>query len=203
MKRIGLTGGVGSGKSYVADLLACHFNAYVIKADNVSHTLMKKGTKSYSLIVAYFGRDILDADEEIDRKKLGEIVFSDRSKLEQLNQFVHPYVYEKIQRDAMNIEKINRYPLLVIEVPLLIEAGFKELVDDIWFVYAHLETRIERLKRTRNYSEERIQQIMNNQLSDATYRQHANYEINNSYSTKETLEQIKRILKDNGGPYES
>lgn len=194
MKRIGIIGGVGSGKSQVADLLANHFNAYVIKADNVSHELIKKGNISYQLILDYFGKDILDASGEIDRSKLGDIVFKDRSKLERLNHFIHPYVYDKIQEDVKKIQEQTTYQLIAMEVPLLIEAGFEELVDEIWFVYANLSTRTNRLKEHRQYSQDKIDQIIQNQLQDETYKQHATYVIDNSFTIEKTLEQIKRLL---------
>jgi dephospho-CoA kinase len=196
MRKIGLIGGVGTGKSQVADLIEKYFKAYVIKADLVGHKLIKKGNISYDLIVDAFGHEILDAHEEIDRTKLGAIVFKDRAKLDLLNQFTHPYIYNYIKAEIKDVSttKADVYDYIIVEVPLMIEAGFDDLVEELWFVYTDRDVRVQRLKQNRNYSDDKIVEILENQLEDQVYEVKANYIINNSNTLNVTLEQIREIL---------
>ncbi|TCT17102.1 dephospho-CoA kinase [Natranaerovirga pectinivora] len=200
MKRIGLIGGVGTGKSIVADILEKYFNSFVIKADTVGHEIIKKGTPSYQLIVDYFGKEILNSEEEIDRSKLGPIVMNEKTKLNKLNSFTHPFIYDYIKNQVLKTMSEGSYQYIVIEVPLMIEAGFDDLVDENWYIHTDLEIRKQRLKDSRNYSDEKINSILSNQLSDEKYRENANYEIDNNGEIDETVQQIKDILS--GGKYD-
>ncbi|MFW6015006.1 MAG: dephospho-CoA kinase [bacterium] len=194
MRVIGLIGGIGTGKSYVADLLEHYFNAYIIKADDVGHKIIKKGTKSYKLIVDYFGLDILDNDKEINRTKLSEIVFKNSSKLKKLNTFTHPYIYEHIKKEITTLKNSYKYELIVLEVPLMLESGFNILADELWYVYTRLELRKKRLKLNRNFTDEKIENILSSQLNDEIYKKEADFIINNSYNKEYTLNQIENIL---------
>ncbi|TCK98202.1 dephospho-CoA kinase [Natranaerovirga hydrolytica] len=201
MKKIGLIGGVGTGKSLVAKLIQEHFNAYIIKADEVGHQLIKKGYKSYDLIVDDFGTDILDENKEIHRGKLSEIVMNDSEKLKRLNAYTHPYIYDYIKEEIDSVDDKGEYAYLILEVPLMIESGFDVLVDEILYVHTDVDIRINRLKGTRNYSEEKIQRIMDKQLTDDKYKKVADHIIYNNTTVEDTLKQIKKIL--GGGQYEN
>ena len=195
MRKIGIIGGVGTGKSFVSMLIKEHFSAYIIQADKVAHKLMRKDNISYNLIVEYFGSSILDDELEIDRKKLGSIVFNDSNKLEKLNQYTNPYVYKEILKEIKELEQRNSNKYLIVEVPLMIEAGFDDLVDELWYIYSDITTRRKRLKINRSYSDEKINSILKNQLDEKAYEQVADYIIDNSFDEEKTLKQIYSILR--------
>lgn len=152
---IGLTGGSGSGKSTVAAALkAC--GAFVIDCDKIAHDNMLKGGVAYNDIVEEFGKDILFADGEIDRKRLGGIVFNDSKALERLNVITHGYIVERVKELAA----ANRERVVVIDAPLLRKAGLDSLCDEVWVTEAPYEVRLARIVErdgiTREQAEERL-----------------------------------------------
>lgn len=194
MKVIGVTGGVGSGKSVILSILEKEYGAQTILADLVAHDLMEPGAKSYMEIVETFGESILQEDGTIDRQKLGSIVFADEKKLEQLNGITHPNVKEEIKRRIAKIRKKGEASMIVLEAALLIESGYKDIYDELWYIYVNRETRYERLKEGRGYTKEKTDSIMNNQLSEEEFRAHAQVIIDNSYDIEQTKKQIHEIL---------
>lgn len=185
-------GGVGSGKSTVAHILEEKHGAHLIITDDIAKKLYEKGEESYQKIVSYFGEGILNKDGDIDRKKLSKIVFADKEKLEKLNSFVHPLVMKHVIEDIENIKisnenkpKEKQIPYIVIETALLIEAGYRDLCDTVWFVAVKEEVRKQRLMNTRGYSEEKINAILKNQMS-----------------FKDFSDNCDRILYNNGDLYE-
>lgn len=195
MKIIGITGGVGAGKSAVLDILKQDYQSFVVQADLVAHELMAPGNISYEKIVAFFGESILNENKTINRKRLGEIVFSQKEKLEILNSFVHPEVKNKIKELIREEEEKNRYDFFIIEAALLLEDHYEEICDEIWYIYAKKEIRKERLKQSRGYSEEKIQKMMDCQLSEDVFQSRCNRTIDNSGKIKDTREQIKKIVE--------
>lgn len=147
MKVIGLTGNICSGKSTVAGFLAEH-GAIVISADEIGHEALKPFSQTWERVVDAFGREILRRDNEVDRKKLGDIVFSDPDALTRLNGIMHPGMHEVARR---RIEELRRSGsrVVVVEAPLLIEANWLDLVDEVWVANASEETMV---KRCRNRS---------------------------------------------------
>ncbi|MCI5952172.1 MAG: dephospho-CoA kinase [Anaerostipes sp.] len=194
MKVIGVTGGVGSGKSVILSILEKEYGAQTILADLVAHDLMEPGAKSYMEIVETFGDSILQEDGAIDRQKLGSIVFADEKKLEQLNGITHPNVKEEIKRRIAKIRKKGEASMIVLEAALLIESGYEDIYDELWYIYVNRETRYERLKEGRGYTREKTDSIMNNQLSEEEFRAHAQVIIDNSYDIEQTKKQIHEIL---------
>lgn len=194
MKVIGVTGGVGSGKSVILSILEKEYGAQTILADLVAHDLMEPGAKSYMEIVETFGDSILQEDGAIDRQKLGSIVFADEKKLEQLNGITHPNVKEEIKRKIAKIRKKGEASMIVLEAALLIESGYEDIYDELWYIYVNRETRYERLKEGRGYTREKTDSIMNNQLSEEEFRAHAQVIIDNSYDIEQTKKQIHEIL---------
>jgi len=194
MRIIGITGGVGSGKSEVVNFIARNFDATVVQADAVGHLLMKPGKACFEPIVALFGPEILREDGKLDRAKIASIVFTDKEMLEQLNAIVHPAVKEYIKRA---IEKEREYgtPFFVIEAALLIEDKYDEICDELWYIYADEQTRIERLKLHRGYSEEKIRDLFANQLSEEEFFQHCHFEVDNSGDFENTKAQIVQRMK--------
>ena len=196
MKIIGITGGVGSGKSAVLDILEQDYQSFVVQADLVAHELMLPGNVSYKKIVDFFGESILNEDKTINRKILGAIVFSQKEKLEVLNSFVHPEVKNRIKELIQEKKEKKNCDFFIIEAALLLEDHYDEICDEIWYVYATEEIRAERLKKSRGYSEEKIKNMINSQLPEEVFRKKCNRTIDNSGSIEETKEQIKKMMKE-------
>lgn len=192
MKVIGITGGVGSGKTGVSEYIGKTYKARVMIADVVAHKVMEPGNRGYYEIVEYFGSQILDGDMTINRQKLSAVVFVNRGKLEKLNSIVHPLVKEYISEEIDREKKERKVDFIVIEAALLIEDHYETLCDELWYVYAHESVRKERLKASRGYTEEKINNIMNNQGTEAFFRDHCQVVIDNSGSLEETYIQIDR-----------
>lgn len=195
MKVIGITGGVGSGKSAVLDFLKQEYGSFVVQADLVAHEVMKPGNSCYEKIVDFFGEGILNEDKGINRKRLGEIVFREEEKREVLNSFVHPEVKNRIKEQIKDEAKKKECKLFVIEAALLLEDHYEEICDEIWYIYARKEVRVERLILSRGYSEEKIKQMMDSQLPEEIFKSRCNRIIDNSETIEETKEQIKKIVE--------
>jgi len=163
MKVIGLTGGIGSGKSTVSRFLA-ELGAVIIDADKVGHEALKPDTELWREVVAAFGRQILTPSGDIDREKLGEIVFSNPDSLLRLNRIVHPRLYEVVKAQ---LEECRRQGIeaVVLEAPLLIEAGWASLVDKIWVTVASEATVLRRLQERTGLSEPESLSRIRSQLS--------------------------------------
>lgn len=189
---LGITGGVGCGKSTVLDMLEKEYGAYVIQADLVAHELMEPGQTSYQAIVKHFGQAILEKDSHIDRKALGAIVFADEEKLELLNSLTHPAVKQEIR----NRIKENPDKFVVIEAALLLEDHYDEICDEIWYVYADREVRFERLAASRGYSREKSQAMMDNQMSEEELRRRCQAVIDNSGTLEDTKNTLDALLKE-------
>lgn len=191
---LGITGGVGAGKSTVLSWLKEKHGAFILEADAVAHQLQQPGEACYDRIVEAFGDEIRTPDQGIDRGLLGAIVYADREKLELLNGIVHPAVKTFI-RGKIAKEK-GKSSLIVIEAALLIEDHYEELCDEMWYIYADVPTRTKRLMTSRGYSPEKIRQIMNNQLSEEVFRSRCAAVIDNSDSDlSRTQAQIDQTLK--------
>lgn len=198
MLTLGITGGVGAGKSTVLNYMQEHFHAYILEADKAAHVLMRKGQDCFNEIVAVFGEEILGEDGEIDRVKFGAIVFADNEKLQTLNGIVHPAV-KKYILDTIDIEEERgEHPVMAVEAALLIEEGYKELLDELWYIYASEDIRRERLITTRGYSDERIDGIFKSQLPDAVFRENCTAVIDTGICVEYTMEQVKKELLNRG-----
>ena len=199
MKIIGITGGVGSGKSRVLNELKVQYGAYIIEADKLAHELMEPGKVIYEEIVTAFGEDILCEEEphDIDRVKLGKIVFSDKKYLDVLNKIVHPLVKKSILMSIRQAKEKGDVRLFVIEAALLIEDEYKSICDELWYIWVDKETRIKRLMLQRNYTKEKSVSIMNNQSSDEFYKENCDFIIDNNRDYEYTSEQIKARLNTN------
>ena len=192
---IGVTGGVGTGKSTILQILKEKYNAVIIIADDIARDLMMPHEASYEAAVRYFGEDILTdgPGSPIDRAHLAQIVFHDPEKLEALNHMTHPLVKTKIRSliDAYQSEGEN---LIVLETAILIRAGYLDIVDELWVVCADYETRVQRLISSRGYTREKTDSIISSQMSDDEMTQYAALVIDNSRSIFSTEEQIRQRL---------
>lgn len=194
----GITGGVGAGKSTVLRLIKENFNASVIEADEVGRMLMEPGNGAYLKIVEIFGEDILDNPSEqgspINRAKLAGIVFNNKNKRMVLNGIVHPLVKKYITEEIGRIRCAEKYDYVFVEAALLIEDHYDIICDELWYIYADEETRRERLKSSRGYSDEKIDSVFASQLSDEQFRSHCSRVIDNSHDEQMTLGQLKEII---------
>ena len=195
MKVIGITGGVGSGKSKVLAYLQEKHHMVVCQADQVAWTLQEPGQECHKKIVDYFGNGILVEQEKIDRKRLGNIVFRYADKLQILNQIMHPAVKAKIKKEiCLEAEKGTEY--FAIEAALLLEDHYNEICDEIWYIYADESVKRKRLKESRQYTDEKIDDIMRQQLSDEIFRERCDVIIDNSGEFLETCEQIDARMNE-------
>lgn len=194
MKIIGLTGGIGSGKSEVARILSENMG-YIIDADKINHEIMLKGNLAYNEITAHFGDAVLKPDGEIDRKKLAEIVFVDKAKLDALTAINHKYV---IQETYKRIELVKACPsgyrFIVIDAPLLIEAGIHKDCDLVCVVESDLDLRISRImkrdKTTKQHAHDRIK----SQMPYAEMKTYADYIITNNKGIEELACEVMGLL---------
>lgn len=200
---LGITGGVGAGKSTVLAYLKERYGAQVILCDDAARMLQEPGERCYQEMKNLFGPDSLQEDGRFDRQYLAQKVFADKKLLEALNHIVHPavkqYVREKIETAENGADSVEHPSLLVIEAALLLEDGYEALCDEIWYIAASEEVRSKRLKSSRGYSDERITQMMANQKPDDFFRKHCEFTVDNSSDCVEnTYEQIDKGLKEHG-----
>ena len=188
---IGITGGVGAGKSSVLKALEEHCNCRIILADDVGNKVKEPGQLCYLQIVDLLGKDILKEDSTIDKVKMAEKIFADAWVLKQVNNIIHPaveaYILNEIRREKEN----KAIDVFFLEAALLIEAGYVPYLDELWYIFSEKDVRIRRLKESRGYSEEKIEQIMKSQLSEAEFRTYADVVLDNSYEFEQTFAQIK------------
>ena len=191
---IGITGGIGSGKSLVTKLLQAKFGAAVIDTDTVGHEIMEIGTKAYYEIVDVFGKEVLSEDKSVDRKILGDKVFGNEALLTKLNNIIHPAVEAEVDKRIEDFIKKN-YKYIALETALLIKVGYNRKCDKVWYVYADKYVRLKRLYYNRGLDRVKTAMIIDNQNSDEEYRKVADEVIDNSGTEEETLAQIKNILE--------
>ncbi len=193
---VGVTGGVGTGKSTILQILKEEYGAAIIMADDVARELMEPGQSSYNAVVDYFGTEILSsgAGSPIDRGRLSAIVFSDADKLSALNMMTHPLVRVRVL-ELIDEYKRQNYDLIIVESAILIQAHYLDFIDELWVVHTDYDMRVERLMASRGYSVEKIDSIINNQLSDEEMERYASFVIDNSGSIDHVREQLCDYLK--------
>lgn len=192
-KVIGVIGGAGCGKSELLKIFDGKYHALLIIADDVARDLSAPGGKSYEKIVAAFGTDILLPDRTIDRQKLAELVFHNKEMLETLNQIVHPDVREEIER-RIGEGSSQGVPYIVLEAALLVECGYRSICDEFWYVHADEQVRRERMKSTRNYTDEKVDAIMRNQLSEAEFYKNCDKVVENNSTIEDLEKEIDKNL---------
>ena len=195
MKFIGITGGVGAGKSAILDYLKNKPDTKVMLADEIAHEEMVPGTQCYDRLKAEFGtEDIYQKDGFFDRIKLAQVIFSDDEKRKKLNGIVHPAVRKYVIGQAAYERKEGKIKLLVLEAALLIEEHYDEICDELWYIYTSEENRRIRLKKQRNYSDEKINEIFNSQLTDEKFRKACRVVIDNNGTIEAAEAQIEAAL---------
>ena len=194
MKVIGITGGVGAGKSEILKYLKEKYGAIVIEADKVGHLLMEPGGACYYSIVEKFGSSVLNGDQTINRGKLGKIVFADEGLLAELNKIIHPRVKSHIVSEIAKERAYHITNYFVVEAALLIEDHYDVICDEMWYIHTDASVRAERLKETRGYDDEKIASICANQKSPEEFRSACQVVIDNSGDLAGTQKQIDEQL---------
>lgn len=194
MKVIGITGGVGCGKSAVLSRLEETLNCVVLRADEAAMELELKGHDCYDSLVDLLGTEVLNEDGQINRNKMAAMVFDNDELLEEVNNIVHPAVKKYILEQIDKTKKKGNVDFFFLEAALLIECGYTSIVDEMWYIFARKDIRIKRLKESRNYSDQKIESIMDSQLSEEEFRKNSDFVVDNSNSLEDSINQIcKRI----------
>ena len=193
MKIIGVTGGIGSGKSTVSSTLR-DLGAAVVDADVISRNVTASGGRAYEELVEYFGNEIVGENGEIDRAKLASIAFSDKVRLHALNCITHKHVADKIAETVEFLKNSGKWDIIVIDAPIPVERGFLDLTDEVWVVVADLETRISRVVERSGYSAEEVKERIGSQLREDQYISIADETIINNGSVEELEEVVVKLF---------
>lgn len=196
MKIIGITGGVGAGKTQVLSYISQHYKCRIIRADETAHLLYEKGQECYKALVGLFGEQVLSNDGAIDKKKMAELIFADKALLEKVNAIVHPAVKRYILEQISYEKERKEVDYFFIEAALLIEEHYDQIADELWYIHSDVAVRRERLKMSRQYSERKISDIMRGQLGEDEFRSHCQRVISNNGDLEETYKQINIIMGD-------
>ncbi len=175
---IGVTGGIGTGKSEVSRFLES-LGAFVIDADRVGHSVYLPDTQGWRELVEAFGQDILQPNREVDRRKLGGIVFSDPKALEKLNAITHPKIRKRIA-EIIQEQRVKDAKAVVVEAAILIEAGWVDLVDQVWVTTTDADKVVQRLQQRNNLTAEQIRGRINAQMTQAERVNHADVVLQNN-----------------------
>lgn len=196
MKIIGITGGVGCGKSEVIRYIMKNYNCFVIFADDLAKQLQEKGNICYDKIVRLLGEEILMEDGEINKAQMAAKIFADEKLLDKVNDIIHPAVKEFILAQIENYHNKGGIDFFIIEAALLIECGYGKIVDEMWYVYTKDKIRRERLKVSRGYSDAKISQIFASQLSYEEFVNASSFVLDNNGSMESTQKQIDDKLEE-------
>ncbi|AST56406.1 dephospho-CoA kinase [Thermoanaerobacterium thermosaccharolyticum] len=192
MEVIGLTGGIASGKSTVSSILRS-LGAFIIDADVVSREIMIKGTKTYNILVNEFGKEILRKDGEIDRKKLGNLVFADKQKLNRLNEITHPEIIRRIKEIIEEERKNGKEKAIILDAALLIEMRLFNMVDEVWLVVVDKKTQIRRLMKRDNLNYNDALNRIKSQMSIEDKMKYADFIINNCKDFNAIKKQVELL----------
>ena len=200
---IGITGGVGCGKSSLLSYIEEHYNARILLADEAAHEVQEPGTDCYHRLVELLGRGILAQEEPgdaeiseppIDRKKMAAAIFGDPELLAAVNGLIHPAVREMIEAEIKKERVKGVRDFFFVEAALLIECGYDEVVDEMWYIYCDPDERRRRLKASRGYSDEKIDSILKSQLSHEAFLAGTDVMIDNSGTPQESFAAIDREM---------
>ena len=194
MITIGITGGVGAGKSTVLDFLEEKYQAYVIKADEIGHLVKEPGQSCYEPVIGLFGEQVIKDDKTIDRRQVSDVVFSHPDLLEKLNQIIHPAVRQYIT-EQLELKKQQGQKICVVEAALFFEDHYQEFCDTIWYIHTDEEIRIRRLMENRGYTRDKSVSIIASQAPESFFRENADYVVVNNGDFAQTRQQIEEGIK--------
>ena len=197
---IGVTGGMGAGKSRVLAYLEEKWNARTIRLDDISRDLLARNGLCYEQTIHIFGEEIVKPDGDLDRALIARMIFEDSRLRDRLNALVHPAVKAEVRWIAEEMRQLDA-GLLVVEAALLIEGGYREICDELWYIYADEAVRRERLKSSRGYTDERIDGTFATQLSDNAFRACVDFVVDNSGSFEDAARAIDSHLVKITGEY--
>ncbi|MCM1121197.1 MAG: dephospho-CoA kinase [Eubacterium sp.] len=197
MKAIGITGGVGAGKSAILAHLAGTYNCRVVIADRLAHQLEEPGGACFEPLLALLGEKVLAADGRIDKQKMAAAIFADETVLQKVNATVHPAVKEAILQEIEKERAAGSLDYLFVEAALLIEEGYADILDELWYIHAEGNVRRRRLRDSRGYPEEKIDSIMKSQLAEADFRKFCDVVIENNAGLESVYAQIEKELREN------
>lgn len=192
MLKVGLTGGIATGKSYIVTLLR-EFGCEAIDADAVAHQVIEPGQPAYDDIVRHFGHEVLSSGGRIDRAKLGAIVFADKAQRERLNTIVHPRVFEAQARWFAEVEQRNPDAIAIVDAALMIETGSYRRFDKLVVVHCDPQMQIERLMARNNLSREQAMARISAQMPSAEKLKYADYAIDTSKGFEDTRQQVEAL----------
>lgn len=195
MRLIGITGGVGAGKSTLLEYIKAHYLCRIYLADEVAHAVKEPGQPCYEALVALLDREVLEEDGRIHKGRMAEKIFRDENLLEQVNAIVHPAVQEYLLEKIQEARQEGQAELFFIEAALLIECGYGDIVDEMWYIHAGEDVRRKRLGESRGYSPEKTGQIMESQLTEQQFRAGSDFVIDNSGTPEESYRQIRSRLE--------
>lgn len=192
---IGITGGIGSGKSTVMNMLRDRYNAEIIVADELGHMAMEYGSDTYYRMTEEFGEEILDKDRRIDRKKLSDLLLSSEEKLMVQNSIVHPFVTDII-KERIAAGQNAKVSLIAVESAILFESGCDSLCDEVWFVTADSDVRIQRLVSYRGYSRSKAEAFIAKQKPDDFFIRNCSKVIYNNGNIENLSKQLEKCMED-------
>lgn len=191
---LGITGGAGSGKTTVVECIQKIAPVVFLHCDVIAHELMQQGEASYEALIEEFGEKILEEDTlVISRKKLAKVAMATKESRTRLNEITHPLVRQAVEKKMKALIREQFQGIVIIEAALLIEAGYKEICDELWYVYAPVDDRKRRMRQNRGYTEQKIEHILAGQLSEEQFRANADVVIENPDRQKE--EENKELSK--------
>ena len=198
MQVIGITGGVGAGKSAILEYLEQNYRVKNLIADKIARMLMEPGSECYRKLLKFLPVEVYNEDESINRSALSAALFSSDDLRARVNEVMHPAVKEYILGQITEQERMGILDYVIIEAALLIEENYGEICDELWYVRTSEEIRKKRLMRSRGYSEEQVESMFRSQLSDSEYRKHCQVVIENNGTREETFYQVAQAIKEKG-----
>ena len=196
MKVIGVTGGVGAGKSTVLHMLKELCRCEIIMADDVAKELMNYGQSLCDTAIRLFGTKAYDENNELDRAYIASKIYADEALRTQWTDVVHPAVNRHIHDKISEAGISGKYDFVFIEAALLIENGYDSICDELWYVYASEDVRRDRLKKSRGYSDARITGIFDSQMKEEEFRKHCDFIIDTGISMENTYNTVKNKLEE-------
>lgn len=187
---IGITGGIGSGKSAVLDILKSEYGAHIIKADDVAKDVMVNDGECVRKIKEAFAEESYNTDGSLNKAYISGVIYNDERKRELLNSIVHPIVQKRIIDEICTV----RSKLICIEAALLIESGYISMCDEVWYVYCDINERKRRVLSSRDMTEEKFDSIVESQLSEDEFKIYTDKLINNSFDKDFTRKEVQRVL---------
>jgi len=192
---VGLTGGIASGKSTIADMFKRE-GAYIIDIDMISRDVVKPGKPAWQDVVHIFGKEVLNEDQTLNRKKVGDIVFSDAEKRKKLEEIIHPKITAETLMKINEIAKKDNQAIVIIDIPLLIETDKQDTVNKVVLVYTSPQGQIERLVKRDGLSLEDAHKRLASQMPIENKKKYAHYIINNEEPLKEIQKRVKEIFRE-------